>query len=312
MKDVTEHLTFGPLLASWRLSLEAENKSPRTVGNYLEGLDMFLRWVDENHDETEVEDVTTEQCRAFIAYTVSTRSASTGRTRWAALRQFFAWAHEEDEIASNPMATVKQPAIDEPDVEVLDEDQVRAVLATCAGASLIERRDLAILSLMFDSGIRVTAVCTAQMSKLDLRARTVEVVEKGGKVVVKPFGVKTARAIDRYLRVRAKQPGAAGSTTIFLSTRDGRPLTRNTVLQMVRRRGDQAGIKGLHPHVFRHTFTDRWLDSGGSEGDLMELNGWSSRDMIGRYAKKTRAQRARAAHQRLSPMDNLDGSGPGT
>lgn len=307
MKDVTEHLTFGPFLASWTLALEAENKSARTVGNYLEGMDMFLRWLDEHHDETEVEDVTTEHCRAFIAYTVSTRSASTGRTRWAAMRQFFAWAHEEDEIASNPMATVKQPAADaEPEVDVLDESQVRAVLATCAGPSLIERRDLAILSLMFDSGIRVTALCTARMEKLDLRARTIEVVEKGGKTVLKPFGVKTARAIDRYLRARAKQPGS-GSPTVFLSTRDGRPLNRNSVLLMVRRRGKQAGIQGLHPHVFRHTFTDRWLASGGSEGDLMELNGWSSRDMLGRYAKKTRGERARAAHQRLSPMDNLDG-----
>lgn len=295
-----------PLIDSWELSLEAENKAPRTIGNYLEGLSLFCRWLDEEHPDLEPEEITAAMCREWIGHLVATRSASTGRTRWAALRQFFAWAAAEGEVAVNPMETVKQPALVEKEVEVLTVEQVRAVLATCAGSSLLERRDQAIMTLLGDTGMRVSALTGAKLADVDLRGRVIEVTEKGRRVVVKPFGTTTARALDRYLRARARSPYAEASSALFVSARDGRPLNRNSVLQMLRRRGREAGVPGLHPHMFRHTFVDRWLRAGGSEGDLMELVNWSSRDMLGRYAKVTRAERAREAHRRLSPMDNLE------
>lgn len=305
--DPNRH-NLSPLLGSWELTLEGENKSPRTIGSYLEGMNLFVRWLNEEdrYPDLEPGEITAEMCRAWIAWLVVNRSASTGRTRWAALRQFFAWAYAEDEIESNPMELVKQPTVHQAPIDILRPEEVRALLATCKGQSFIERRDQAILVLMLDTGLRNTAVATAQLGKVDLRGRTIEVVEKGRKVQVQPFGVAAARALDRYLRARAKHPRAHVSTSVFISTRDGRGMDRNSVLQMVYRRSKQAGLKRIHPHVFRHTFTDNWLRAGGSEGDLMELNGWSSRDMLGRYAKATRAERAREAHRSLSPMDNLD------
>lgn len=309
MNDVTDHPALGPLLASWELSLESENKSPRTIGNYLEGLDLFGRWLGDRHPGIEdAGDITTEICREWITHLLNTRSTSTARTRWAAMRQFWGWAYAEQEIEFNPMELVKQPTVtEEPAIEVLTPEQIGELLATCSGQSFLERRDTAIITLFLDTGTRASALASAQLVDLDMRGRTVEVLEKGRKVIVKPFGLTAAKALDRYLRARARSPYAGRSTAIFISARDGRPMNRNSVLQMLRRRGREAGIEGLHPHVFRHTFSDRWLRAGGGEGDLMELNGWSSRDMLGRYARATRAERAREAHRRLSPMDNLDG-----
>jgi integrase/recombinase XerD len=73
------------------------------------------------------------------------------------------------------------------------------------------------------------------------------------------------------------------------------PLTANGIYQMVRRRGEQAGVD-VWPHRFRHHFSHTWLDRGGAEGDLMELNGWSSPQMLLRYGASARGARARRAY----------------
>jgi integrase len=61
---------------------------------------------------------------------------------------------------------------------------------------------------------------------------------------------------------------------------------------MIERRGRAVGVE-VNPHKFRHTFSHNWLDHGGAEGDLMELNGWSSPQMLARYGRSARSARAR-------------------
>ena len=71
---------------------------------------------------------------------------------------------------------------------------------------------------------------------------------------------------------------------------------------MLIRRAGQAGYADVTPHQFRHTFVDAWLKSGGSEGDLMRLNGWKSRQMVDRYADDGANQHALEAKRRRGDM----------
>jgi integrase len=76
------------------------------------------------------------------------------------------------------------------------------------------------------------------------------------------------------------------------------PLTAGGIYQAVARRGRQCGVE-VWPHRFRHHFSYTWLDRGGPEGDLMELNGWSSAQMLARYGASARSARARRIYDRI-------------
>lgn len=69
----------------------------------------------------------------------------------------------------------------------------------------------------------------------------------------------------------------------------------------IARRGARLGIR-IHPHMFRHGFAHNWLDAGGAEGDLMELAGWTSPQMLRRYGASARAARASRAYDRIDVM----------
>jgi integrase/recombinase XerD len=89
----------------------------------------------------------------------------------------------------------------------------------------------------------------------------------------------------------------AQSSALWLGVRGG-PMTSSGIYQMIERRARIAGIQ-INPHKFRHTFSHNWLDRGGAEGDLMELNGWEGPQMLSRYGRSARSARARRAYDRV-------------
>ena len=76
------------------------------------------------------------------------------------------------------------------------------------------------------------------------------------------------------------------------------PLTAAGIYQVLARRGWQCGVN-VYPHRFRHHFSHTWLDRGGAERDLMELNGWTSPQMLARYGASARGARARRSYDRI-------------
>jgi site-specific recombinase XerD len=205
------------LLRSFERYLRATNRSERTVGNYLENLhqvEVFLR-----PRGVRLRDATRADLEDFLADLLARRSAATAATGYKVLRVLYRWL-EEEEDAPNPMAKMRPPLIPEQPVPVIPPDGLRRLPKACDGKGFDARRDTALIMLLLDTGARRDELMSRTLGDLDQDLDVLLVLGKGRRERALPYGHKTALALDR----------------------------------MLERRGREAGLPGLHPHQFRHTF----------------------------------------------------------
>jgi integrase len=201
------------------------------------------------------------------------------------------------------MERMKPPRLPEAPPPVLRDAELRRLLEVCAkDRTFAGRRDEAIIRLLVDSGTRRGEVLGLRVEDVDLDTGLVTVTGKGSRTRTVVVGATTVAAIDRYLRARAKRPDAAFEWLCL--GRKGR-LRETGLAQLVRERGVQAGLPGLHPHAFRHAYAHHMLAGGMQESDLMAIAGWRSPQMLRRYEASTRQERSIAAARALSTGDRL-------
>jgi integrase/recombinase XerC len=189
--------------------------------------------------------------------------------RLSALRTFFNYLLRERAVTANPGLDVRAPRSGRHLPDTVNVDDMNQLLGVTDREPLT-LRDLAMLELLYSSGLRLAELVSLNLDDVDLGERMVRVTGKGAKTRVIPVGGKACQALRDWLAVRRVAPG---ETAMFTSL-GGRRLGARAVQQRVQRRARLRGLPGrLHPHTLRHSFASHLLESSGDLRAVQELLG---------------------------------------
>ena len=240
---------------------------------------------------TDVRHIRREHLEAFIIDLLERWSPATAANRYRGCQALFRWCCTEEIIDVSPMARMKPPRVVEQPVPVLSLATVTALVGTAERTrGFDDVRDAAILRIFYATGLRLAELANLRYvpsdlehSDVDLDAQQLRVIGKGGRLRLVHMGARSAKALDRYLRLRRSHP-EAHSPWLWLG-RKGR-FTASGIGQMVGRRGEMIGVS-VHPHQLRHSWAHAAQAKGMTTGDLKVAGGWRSMAMVERYARST-------------------------
>jgi site-specific recombinase XerD len=287
------------LLPSWKLSLQAERKSPATIDSYQRGGRLYREWCEKN-GHTPALDRTL--LTTWVAELLDNGAeATTARARQQAVRRFSAWLAAEGEIDADPLVAMIPPKLDTKVINGFTDDEIKALLKACNTRDFLGRRDEAALRVFAETGVRARELLGIAVTDVNLERGLITVMGKGSRQRTVAVGPQTLAALDRYIRSRRTHRLAA-IPQLFLGGGD-QGLGYHGLDKALKARALQAGIEGFHTHRLRHSFAARWLSRDGSEGGLMAVAGWSSRQMVDRYARHTAAERSQQEARKLQLGD---------
>lgn len=311
----TTPLTLEKLLEGYRLSCQAEAKSPKTIEWYSSFLTRFKTFLEQNQLPDDPCLITRENIRAFIHHLQNEAktphsnkplSPITVQGYVRSLKAFFSWLEREDYVNHNVMDHIPLPKAPLKIINTLTEEQIQKLTELCNGSTKSGYRNLCLILLMLDTGIRVSELASIDVIDVDLNQGCITLrIAKGGKERIIPIGSLVQKMLWRYINTYRPKPLTARITRVFLNE-IGTPLTKNGIQQMLRRYGKRAGISGTRcsPHTFRHTFAKNYLLNGGDIFSLQKILGHSSLASVRLYLNLFACDIKRQ-HQRFSPVDNL-------
>lgn len=274
--------------------------APATLAAYRGDLEAFTVWALRAGIEGP-DGVSRLLLRRYMAHLATRRYApATIARKTATLRRYFAWAAASGRTPTDPARRLSAPSGRGRLPQVLQAGELAQLLDGPAPAGvdpLVDRRDRALIELLYGCGLRVGELCSLRIDDVDLAGRTVTVWGKGGKQRSVPLGAPAAGALERWLR--EGRPALAGPDTpaepVFIGVRGRRLGPRD-----VRRVLDSRAARPTHPHALRHTYATHLLDGGADLRVVQELLGHASLQTTQVYTHVSR-ERLRTVHERTHP-----------
>ncbi len=229
-------------------------------------------------------------------------SARTVGIHYNCLRAFFNWMVKKGHLGRSPFERMEPPKEPKKEIRAFSAEHITKLL-TAAQTSHQPLRDVAILLVLFDCGLRAAELCDLNVSDIDMDMRTIKIWHgKGDKERTVVFSPTTGAAIWRYFEFDPKHP----DDPAFSSQRGGGRLTARGLGQLFKRLSSAAGIRGVRcsPHTMRHSFASTYLMNGGSLEDLQRAMGHTDSRMTQAYVHLNH-DFMREQHRRFSPVEGL-------
>ncbi|HET7699504.1 MAG TPA: tyrosine-type recombinase/integrase [Candidatus Limnocylindria bacterium] len=288
--------------------LYCHDKAERTREFYANNLGHFVRWLRTNDYDVVLADVDPNVVNQYLAERRRV-SPYVARAACMTLKAFASWLARvsiRHDRGRSVLAEVRAPKVPQDVRRPLSDSDVDVVIET-AKQSRNPERDLALLMLALDSGLRLGELCGLRVSDIDLRQLVVVVraeTSKGNRTREVRFGAATAKALDRYLRdFREESPHLVNGTDRLFLGLAGLPMTTRGLGQVFARIRRRSGVRGFMAHVCRHTWATNFRRR--ESGDLLDLKdqgGWRDDKMLQRYSHRLALSERRRGP---SPMDAL-------
>lgn len=274
--------------------------SPTTLASYRQDLELFAAFLMRRRIGS-LARVQALDVREFLQSLRATRSPATVARKLAAVKGFFRYLDGQRRIDRSPTAFIETPRLWRRLPQTLNVQEVERLLASIAPEGL-GVRDLAMLELLYGSGLRVSELVALELGSCNFEAGFLRCVGKGNKERIVPIGRSASEALARYLRLeRPILVKRCPQTAALFVNRRGTRLTRQRVWQLLRRYA-AAGLitKTIGPHTLRHSFATHLLERGADLRTVQELLGHANISTTQRYTHVDRA-RLKAVHEKFHP-----------
>ena len=272
LNDINEYLVFVS---------QVKNLSENTTKSYerdLKKLYLFL----EKLNVTNYSDIREEICSAWIGdlYSQNNKPKSIQR-HLSSAKGFFRFLKKNNLISSSPFELVTAPKSSNTLPDVLSPEDVEQLL-NFKPSNTIEIRDMAIVELMYSSGLRVSETVNINISDFEENMSFLRVIGKGSKTRLVPMGRFAINAINNWLNEREKISN--NTDALFLNSKGSRLSVRSIQLRL-KKMAIKQGLPPVHPHMLRHSFATHMLESSGDLRTIQELLGNSSLSTTQIYTK---------------------------
>ena len=291
MENADTAVNYVIYLDSFALSLKVEGLRPHTISCYVRD----ARRLGERSGWIPPAKLKSTHVRDYIDWLSARVQPSTVTAAQLGLRRFFRFLMDEQEIASDPSAKIKLVRFKVEPQPTYTASEIAQLLQACDQTSMNGVRDKAIVTVLFDTGVRVGELVS--MGQPDWVNRTVTVDGKTGVRIV-PLGDTSLVEVQRYQR-RWKLRGDS-----LWQGKKGK-INESGVFQMIRRLCNKAGVEFKGVHAFRRAAAAQMKRLGMNDSDILEVMGWKDVTMLRRYTAAVATELAQAAHVRYSPADAL-------